>query len=376
VLRGLGGYSDGQGGFLDFSIPSLSIKMSILGHVVAPFFAGLTDSFDRYGAAYLVEHKAIIYPLFMLVAAAVALVVVPSAVRIARTPYHRDELTGVTDQRVCWIFGGLVIVYFLLVSLMGFSSRYLYFSMTAFAMLLAVALFRTGARVARRETSYVRLAVLVALVGVVYGYSPAWSKARLRRWQMSGEVARSVLSDLESAARSGNGRRIFLLNLPYHIQFGESIYVSELPTNQLLLDHSLLDYLALRGFEPPHSPEIVVLNYIKLTGPPRELSIRSEFTSSTTLTVQVDRGGVPGEYPWAEIPGRRNGETLFRYHGGSRRLQLPPPEGWSNVMTIELMPPAFGDRPPVFYSYDGRGLQQIPTPEQASRSVAVLRAAR
>jgi hypothetical protein len=373
VLRGSGGYFDRQGGFLHLNFPSLTVKMTILGHIVSPFFSGLTDSFDRYGAAYLVEHKAVIYPLFVLGAAALALAVFPSAVRMARTPYQPQEPPGVTDERVCWIFGGFVVLYFLLVASLGFSSRYLYFSITAFAMLLAIAIFRTGEGIARRETKYGPLAVLVAIVCVVYWYSPGWSKDRLRRWKMSGDVARAILTDLESGARSADGRRIFVLNLPYQVQFGKSIYVSELPTNQLLLDHSLLDYLALRGFEPPHSPDVVVTDYVKLTGPPRELLIKSEFTSATTLKVQVDRGGELSEYPWLEIPGRRHGNSLFRYEGGAHRMQLPPPEGWSNVMTIELMPLALGDSKPMVYAYDGRGLQELSPPELAGRSPVVSR---
>lgn len=54
-------------------------------------------------------------------------------------------------------------------------------------------------------------------------------------------------------------------------------------------------------------------------------------------------------------------------------MQLPPPEGWSKVMTIELMPLALGDRPAAFYAYNGRGLEEVSPLEQADRDAVVSR---
>jgi hypothetical protein len=370
VLHGIGGGVDARGQFVHFGLSGLAVKMTILGHIVAPFFSALTDSFDRYGAAFFVEHKALIYPVFLGVILVLAARVFRSGLRVSLTPYDRREEPALTDERAAWIFGGLIALHFMLLTFTGFSSRYLYFSLTGFAFLLALAIVKTGECLARHQPAYGRLVPLVLVLAVVYWHSPAWSKDRLERWQMSSEVAREILTDLEAIVRANDKARIFILNLPYGIRFGESTFVSELPTNQLLLDHSLFDYLDLRGLGPASRPEVIVLSYLLLTGPPEDLRIRSEFLSPTTLRVSVDQGGVPGEYPWQEIAGRRRFKDFFQAEGGSRAFERQPPGGWSHVMIIRLLPPALQESPRRVYAYNGRGLQEVtpvaPSPPDAS----------
>jgi hypothetical protein len=360
VLHGIGGYVGVQRQFLGIRPSSIAAKTAILGHTAGTLFGGMTDSYDRYGAAFLAEHKILIFPLFAMSMALLGMMVYRSGVDVALVPYRTDEEAAQTDQRAAWLFAGLVAMHFCLLVVTGFVLRYLYFALPAFAFLLALAITRTCARVSRRQAASGGAALLIMILGVMYWHSPVWSKERLRRWQMSGEVARTILTDLEQIVRTGDKKEIFLLNLPESITFGHSTYIAEIPNNQLLLDHSVLDYLDLRGLGPQvRRADVIVLNYLIITGPPDDLQIRSEFVSPSTLQVSVSRGGVPTEYPWPAIAGRRKFDGLFRTAGGRRLAEKEPPEGYSTVMTIELSPRAMTETPRGFYAYDGRGLQEV-----------------
>lgn len=61
----------------------------------------------------------------------------------------------------------LIGVYGCLLLVTGFSVRYLYFTLTGFAVLLAVVLFRTCASVAKRQNGYPRLVALVVIIAVL-----------------------------------------------------------------------------------------------------------------------------------------------------------------------------------------------------------------
>jgi len=360
VLHGLGGYVDHHGRFYTL-LSGLSVKLTFVGHIYGLFLSGVTDSLDRYGALFLVEHRIIIYPFFVISLALLLAAVIRSYVlRVAFVPYRDQEDTSLTDDRACWIFGGLIGVYGCLLLVTGFSVRYLYFTLTGFAVLLAVALFRTCASVAKRQNGYARLVALAVIIAVLYWNSPAWNKTQLRRWKMSGEVARTILGDLDRIVKTGEKRHIYVLNLPYKINFGQSTYASEVPDNQLLLDHSLVDYLSLRGLdETANLPEVVVLNYLLITGPPVELKMHSEFVSANRLQVVVDHGGVPTRYPWSEIKGRRTGTQLFRVSDDAALMEKEPARDRPRVMTILVLPEALAQTDQGFYAYDGNGLHEV-----------------
>lgn len=160
--------------------------------------------------------------------------------------------------------------------------------------------------------------------------------------------------------KTGEKRHIYVLNLPYKINFGQSTYASEVPDNQLLLDHSLVDYLSLRGLEETaNPPEVVVLNYLLITGPPVELKLHSEFVSANRLQVVVDHGGVPTRYPWSEIKGRRTGTQLFRVSDDAAPMEKEPARDRPRVMTILMLPDALAQADRGFCAYDGNGLHEV-----------------
>lgn len=271
------------------------------------------------------------------------------------------------DARLSWLLGSLLGLVVLPALVGRMWPRQMYLHSLFFALLLAWLSVRfccdlrnagaIGTKARALVGHWLPGAAAIAVIAAMLSTSPLMGvETGLERWRRTGELARSTLeAAAPHLARAPEKTRVFLVNFPYWLKFGDDPAGIEQPEAPILLEHSVQGWADLRF--PGKQFDVVGLTYLELADAlVLEFDVLTQFSQQTRLLeVDVEHGARARLFPWPNDFGRHNHRLIYR----SAVHRWPTGEETGRGIRLQLYS-SYRKQPVLFLVYTGTGVVGLP----------------